>query len=237
MPTSLARTPRSVLLTAVLAAVVAFGAFGAVYVLRPKPDIVGGSAAEPAAGPAIAPVSCGRGPCRKLAAMTVGGQPVELLADAAGDNGRVRIGPEPGTVLDLTIGQLGLRLDANSLRCVDGTNPACLVRGAGDRGAYGELLIASAGGWVSAGKPYFSDAATLALDDVNADGKPDLVVVRHVCPGSESGTPQCQAAPVLAEVYDQTSRLLGCTKKVTSPSQLRGWPEIKLIRSDLRACP
>ncbi len=237
MPTSLARAPRSVLLTAVLAAVVAFGAFGAVYALRPKPEVVGGSAAEPAAGSAVAPVSCGQAPCRKLAAMTVGGQPVELLADAGGLDGRVRIGPEPGTVLDLTISQLGVRLDANSLRCVDGTNPACLVRGASDRGTYGELLVASGGGWVAAGKPYLSDAATLALDDVDADGKPDLVVVRHVCPGAEPGTPQCQAAPVLAEVYDQASRLLGCTKKVTSPSQLRGWPEIKLIRADLRACP
>jgi len=226
-----------VLLTAVLAVVVAFGAVAAVYVLRPKPEVVGGSAAEPAAGPAVTPVSCGKGPCRKLAAMTVAGQPVELLADDAGGDGRVRIGPEPGTVLDLTISQLGFRVDANSLRCVDGTNPACLVRGTGEHGASGEFLIASSGGWVSAGKPYFSDASALALNDVNADGKPDLVVVRHECPGVEPGTPQCQAAPVLAEVYDQTSRLLGCTKKVTSPSQLRGWPEIKLVRSDLRACP
>lgn len=223
------------LLTAVLAAVVAFGAFGAVYLLRPKAEVVGGSAAEPA--PAVTPVSCGSGPCRQLAAITVGGQPVELLADAEGRDGRVRIGPEPGTVLDLMISQFGVKLDAESLRCVDGTNPACLVRGASDSWTYGELLVGSGGGWVVAGKPYLSDAATLALNDVNADGKPDLVVVRHECPGAEPGTPQCQAAPVLAEVYDQTSRLLGCTKKVTSPSQLRGWPEIKLIRSDLRACP
>ncbi len=234
MPTSLARAPRSVLLTAVLAAVVAFGAFGAVYVLRPKPEPVGGAAAEPAS---VTPVSCGTGPCRKLAAVTVGGEPVELLADAGGMGARVRIGPEPGTVLDLTISSLGVKLDSNSLRCVDGTSPACLVRGSDDHGTYGELLVAGGGSWVAAGKPYLSDAGTLALNDVNADGKPDVIVVRHECPGAEPGTPKCAAAPVLAEVYEQTGRLLGCTMKVTSPSRLRGWPEVKPVKSDLRTCP
>jgi hypothetical protein len=31
-------------------------------------------------------------------------------------------------------------------------------------------------------------------------------------------------------------RLVGCTKKYTSPSDLRGWPDIRLTKADVRAC-
>ncbi|GAB3153919.1 hypothetical protein GCM10027258_57060 [Amycolatopsis stemonae] len=239
MRTSAARTPRSALLTAVLAGVVTLGAIGAVFLLRPRPEAPSG-AAEPAAAPVPPAVTCGSGPCRQLAAVTVGGTPVVLLADASGGSARVRVGPEPGTVFELSIAQLGVRLDQNSLRCIDGAAPTCLVRGAvGEHGdaAYGELLVASGGVWRDQGKPYFSDAGSLSLYDVTADGRPDVIVVRHDCPGTDSGTPKCAAAPVLGQVYDLTGKSVGCTRRVTSPSDLRGWPDVRLTRADLRACP
>ena len=111
-----------------------------------------------------------------------------------------------------------------------------LVRGQVDGGAYGEVLAGRGGLWHDPGKPYFADAGTLTLGDVNADGVPDVIVVRHECPGAESGTPKCEAAPVLAQVYDLGGETLGCTRKVTSPSDLRGWPEVRLTRADLRSC-
>ncbi|SFW43794.1 hypothetical protein [Amycolatopsis australiensis] len=236
MRTSAARTPRSALLTAVLAAVVTLGAIGAVFLLRPRPAEPSG-AAEPAAAPVPPVVTCGGGPCRQVAAMTVGGVPVVLLTDASGGSARVRVGPEPGTVFELAIAQLGVRLDQDSLRCIDGAAPACLIRGDAGKAAYGELLVASGGVWRDPGKPYFSDAGTLSLYDVTADGRPDVIVVRHDCPGAEPGTPKCDAAPVLGQVYDLAGRSVGCTRRVTSPSDLRGWPDIRLTRADLRPCP
>lgn len=239
MRTSGARTPRSALLTAVLAAVVTVGAIGVVFLLRPRPEAPSGTA-EPAAAPVAPVVTCGGGPCRQLAAMTVGGTPVVLLTDPSGGSARVRVGPEPGTVFELTIAQLGVRLDENSLRCIDGAAPACLVRGTlGDdrSAAYGELLVASGGVWRDSGKPYFADAGTLSLYDVTTDGRPDVIVVRHDCASAASGTPKCEAAPVVGQVYDLTGRTVGCTRRVTAPSALRGWPDIRLTRADLRTCP
>jgi hypothetical protein len=235
MRTSAARTPRSALLTAVLAAVVTVGAIGAVFLLRPRPEAASG-AAEPAAAPVTPVVSCGGGPCRRLAAVSVGGTPVVLLTDEAGGSAQLRVGPEPGTVFELSIAQLGVRLDQDSLRCIDGPAPTCLVRGDVGTAAYGELLVAGGGVWRDPGKPYYADAGTLSLYDVTADGRPDVIVVRHDCPGVESGTPKCEAAPVLGEVYDLAGRSVGCTRRVTSPSDLRGWPDIRLTRADLRTC-
>ncbi|RSD22026.1 hypothetical protein [Amycolatopsis eburnea] len=242
MRTTAARTPRSALLTAVLAAVVTLGAIGAVFALRPRPEAPSG-AAEPAAAPVAPAVTCGGGPCRQLAAVAVGGTPVVLLTDSSGGSARLRVGPEPGTVFELAIAQLGVRLDQDSLRCVDGAAPACLVRGdVGDdsedgTAAYGELLVGSGGVWRDPGKPYYADAGTLSLYDVTADGRADVIVVRHDCPGAASGTPKCEASPVLGEVYDLAGKSVGCTRRYTAPSDLRGWPDIRLTRADLRPCP
>ncbi|WIX79755.1 hypothetical protein QRX50_02840 [Amycolatopsis carbonis] len=241
MRTSPTRTPRSALLTAVLAAVVTVAALVVVVVLRPKPDGVPGVppvSLEPAA-PTTA--TCGSGACRQLAAMTVGATPVVLLSDASGGWGRVRVGPQPGTEFELAITTMGAKLNAQSLRCIAAETSACLVTGDvgggdGAGGAYGELLIGSDGVWRDFGKPYFADAGTLSLFDVNTDGRPDVIVVRHECPDATPGTPKCQAAPVLAEVYQLSGKELGCTRTVVSPSDLRGWPQVEVRASELRPC-
>jgi hypothetical protein len=64
-----------------------------------------------------------------------------------------------------------------------------------------------------------------------------VIVVRHECPDSSSGTPKCEVMPVLAEVNDLAGNSVGCTRKVTSPSLLGGWPDVRLSRGDLRNCP
>ncbi|WP_328606427.1 hypothetical protein OG943_41965 [Amycolatopsis sp. NBC_00345] len=240
MGTSPKRTPRSALLTALLAALVTAAALVAVVVLRSHSEADSVAGAPQIAAPApdqSTATTCGTGPCRELAAMTVGGTPVSLLADATGGWGRVRVGAKPDTEFELAITGMGAKLAPNSLQCIAGTTSACLVRGDVSGGAFGELLIESGGVWRDFGQPYFADAGTIVLDDVDQDGRPDLVLVRHECPGATPGTTTCQAAPVLAEVYQLSGEIVGCTRKVTSPSQLRGWPAVQVRRSELSACP
>ena len=237
MPTRPKRVPRAALLTAVLALVVIAAAFVAVVELRPKPaDSVSASPSEPSPPGAGSAMTCGNNPCRQLAAMTVGGAPVVLFADASGGWGRVQIGAQPGTEFELAITGMGAKLSGTSLRCVQGSTSACLIRGDTSGGAYGELLTESDGVWHDFGRPYFADAGTLSLNDVSQDGRPDVIVVRHECPQATPGTPTCQAAPVLAEVYELDGTVMGCTATVTSPSNFRGWPDVELKKSQLRAC-
>ncbi len=238
MRTQEARTPRSVLLTALLAVLLTVGVFVAVILLRPSAPVPTGDpgAAPLSDGAPTAPkVNCGHSACREIGAMTVGGVPVVLLADEAGKQGVVRIGAD--AVFPLIVNDLGVTLKGDSLRCVDGATPVCLVRGETGGGSAGELFVARGGVWRDPGKPFYSDAGTISLNDVTADGVADVIVVRHECPGAQSGSARCQAAPVLAEVYEVASGSVGCTRRYTSPSELRGWPDVRLTRADLRACP
>nr|WP_037315962.1 hypothetical protein [Amycolatopsis orientalis] len=237
MRTQEARTPRSVLFTAVLAVVVTAGVIVAVILLRPGAPAPADDLQPPVpdAAPSAPGVSCGHSACREVGAMTVGGVPVVLLADEAGKQGSIRFGAD--TVFPLIINDLGVTLKGDSLRCVDGATPVCLVRGDVSGGSTGEVFVARGGIWRDTGKPYLSDAGTIALNDVTADGIADVIVVRHECPGAQSGSARCQAAPVLAEVYDVARGSVGCTRRYTAPSELRGWPDVRLSRADLRACP
>ncbi len=225
------------LFTAVLAAVVTAGVFAAVFLLRPDPSVPADTIQAPApdAAPTTPGVNCGHSVCREIGAMTVAGLPVVLLGDEAGKQGVVRIGAD--SVFPLMINDMGVTLAGDSLRCVDGTTPVCLVRGDTDGGSAGELFVARGGIWRDTGKPYFSDAGTIALSDVTTDGIADVIVVRHECPGAQSGSARCQAAPVLAEVYDVAKGSVGCTRRYTAPSELKGWPDVRVTRADLRPCP
>ncbi len=224
------------LLIAVLAAVVTVGVFAAVVLLRPGEPVPADDDRPAVTDAAPAPgVDCGGSACREIGAMSVGSVPVVLLADDAGKQGVVRIGTD--TVFPLIVNDMGVTLASDSLRCVDGATPVCLVRGDVSGGSAGELFVARGGIWRDTGKPYFSDAGTIALHDVTADGIADVIVVRHECPGAQSGSARCQAAPVLAEVYEVARGTVGCTRRYTAPSELKGWPEVRLTRADLRPCP
>ncbi len=225
------------LFTAVLAAVVTAAALVVVVALRPpRTEDPGIAQLVPAASGANPSATCGSGPCRQLAAMTVGGTPVVLYADASGGWGRVEIGSPPSAEFELAMTSMGAKLNDKSLRCIDGSTPACLIRGDTGGGAYGELLTATGGVWRNFGKPYFADAGTISLYDVSQDGRPDVIVVRHECPDATPGTPGCQASPVLAEVYELDGAVMGCTNTVTAPSNLAGWPDVRLRENQLHPC-
>jgi hypothetical protein len=240
MRNSDARAPRSVLVTVLIAVVVTVGVLITVVVLRARADVPVADApgADQAAGIAPAKQNCGQVPCVQLAAETAGGMEVALLAAPDGSSGRVRFGPAAvNTSIETSISAIGARLGPDSLRCREGVIVACLVRGTGDGGTMGEVLVYRGDSWEATEKPYFSDANNISLSDAVGDSSPEVIVVRHECPGRLPGSASCAAAPVLATVFDIRGAQLGCTKKYTSPTQLRGWPDVKLVKSDVRACP
>jgi hypothetical protein len=234
-----ARLPRSVLVTVLAAAVVTAGVLIAVTVLRPHPDgtAMAGAAPDPSPQPPSSVSNCGPAPCRQVAATTVSGVEVALLAAPDGSSGSLRFGPEAANAtMETTITKIGARLGPDSLRCAAGVTTACLVRGTGDGGVVAEVLARRGDSWQGTGKPYFSDAGTISLSDADGSGSPDVIVVRHECPGSQPGSAKCLGAPVIASVFDLAGNQVGCTKKYTAPSQIRGWPDIKLVKADLRPC-
>lgn len=232
---SAARPPRPVLVTVVLAVVVAVGSLVTAALLRPD-------AARPARGGLSMPTStansgCGDDPCRVVASASVNGMPVELLADADGGTGRLRAGgPSSGSVAEVTITAMGVRLNRDSLRCPPSDTPVCLVRGPHDGGMAGEVHVWRGDSWRSDQRPYFSDAGSVVLDDATGDEVPEVVVVRHECAGTDSAA-ACQQAPVLAEVFDLGGRQVGCTETYGSPGSLRDWPEVDVESYELTECP
>jgi hypothetical protein len=229
------RTPRSVLVTVLVALVVVIAALVVVVAVRPKPD------APVLTAPAVAPRSvaaCGKAPCRTLKSVQIHGTTVALLDDGQGGSGLVAIGADASTLEEVTVTALGAGLDADSLTCLDGSTAACLVQGRQATGVViAELLASDGDTWRTSERQFLSDASYIGLDDVTGDNVPEVVLVRHECPDATSGTPQCTAAPVLAEIFDLGGDTLGCTRKYTSPSQLHGWPVIRLSKVDVRQCP
>lgn len=213
------RAPRSVVFTAVLAAAVTAGALAGVASLRTQKDSPQLDAAAPAVSQQVSSAECGDGPCRAVTTQSVDGVQVELLADPQGGNGRFS---SRGEVVQTSITELGARLDANSLACVAASVSACVVSAPFSGGRVGELLVEREGDWRSVDKPYFSDAGVIALGNVTGTDAPEVTVV--------------QASPVLARVYALDGTVVGCTKKYSYLSQIRGWPKVRLLASDLRAC-
>lgn len=233
-----ARAPRSVLVTVLVALVVVVGALVVVVAQRPRPDpaVTAPSSPGPAAGQTE--LECGKVACRTLKAIDIHGTTVTLLDDGQGGSGLITVGPRVPTVVEVTITALGAKLGPDSLLCLDGGTAACLVQGRQQGGAVvGELISSGGDTWRASERQYLSDASYIGLDDVTGDNVPEVLVVRHECPGSTSGTAKCAAAPVLVEVFDLGGDALGCTRKYTSPSQLRGWPTVRLEKADIRTCP
>ncbi|SDY71173.1 hypothetical protein SAMN05421504_106476 [Amycolatopsis xylanica] len=234
------RAPRSVLVTAAVAMVVVVGTLVAVVALRPRADQA--EPASPSAGPRLTgtadPTVCGQAPCQTIATQVVNGGKVTLLAGP--DSGVARLDvdvPPSDTIVDLTITEQGVKLSQDSLRCLGGAVPACLVRGPVTGGQIGEVVANRGSNWEIASQAYLSDANYIGLADVSGSEAPEVTVVRHDCPTVAQDTPKCAAAPVVAEVFDLGGRSIGCTKRrYTSPSQMRGYPTIRLSTSDLGSC-
>jgi hypothetical protein len=230
------RTPRSVLVTVLVALVVMIAALAVVVAMRPRPE-----APLSTAAPNIAPQStpaCGKAACHPVKSIGIHGTTVTLMDDGQGGSGLVTVGTDKSPLEEVTITALGAKLGPDSLSCLDGTTAACLVQGRQSAGVViAEVVTSDGDTWRTSERQYLSDASYIGLDDVTGDNVPEVLVVRHECPDSTSGTPRCTAAPVLAEVFDLAGVTLGCTRKYTSPSQLRGWPVIRLTKADVRACP
>lgn len=229
------RPPRPVLLTVALAAVVVVGSLVAAVLLRPGEDdheaVDGLSMPTATAGD-----GCAGGPCRVVASASVNGMTVELLAAERGSAGRLRAGgPASASVAEVAIGTMGVPLNQDSLRCEESATPVCLVRGPHDGGMVGELHVWQGDSWRSDQRPYFSDAGSVTLDDVDGDDVPEVVVVSHDCSDAES-VAACRQAPVLAEVFDLSGGTVGCTGTYGSPGSLRGWPEVDVESYELMAC-
>jgi hypothetical protein len=230
-----AKTPRSVLFTVLISAVVIIAVLIAALLLRPAVDNL--SSGTPSQVSLTGRVDCGSQQCQVLVSENIGDSTVDLLADAAGDHGKLRVSnPESTVVFETTITAMGVRLNAGSLNCEGGAVPACLLRGAYQEGVVGEVFVSRNGSWRSTEKPYFSDAGSVVLGDVAGDAAPEVVRVRHSCadPGISAAT--CQVRPVYAEVSDINGKQLGCTKKYTSPSQIRGWPDVEIMANEVKPC-
>ncbi|OLT44713.1 hypothetical protein BJF85_19780 [Saccharomonospora sp. CUA-673] len=222
------------LITAAVAAVVVATSLVVAVLLRPDDDRAAADGLSMPTGTQDA--GCGGGPCRVVASESVNGMPVELLADAEGTVARLRAGgPTSGSVAEVTVAAMGVPLNRDSLRCEESTTPVCLVRGPHDGGMVGEVLIWQGDSWRSDQRPYFSDAGSVTLDDVDADDVPEVVVVSHDCSDVDS-VAECQVAPVLVEVFDLTGGTVGCTDIYGSPGSLRGWPEVDVDQSELIPC-
>jgi len=208
-----------VVVTAVLAVLVTVAALIGVASLRSRDDGGAGLQMASPGAPLTSGEECGSGPCRTLTSQPVDAGTVDLLADDQGTNGRFRAG---GVLIETTITQLGARLDAGSLSCVTASVSACLVTGPLGSGRVGQLMVDRAGTWRSVDKPYFSDAGVLTLGNVSGSDAPEVVVVQN--------------SPVLARVYALDGSTVGCTRRYTYLSQLRGWPDVRLQAADLRAC-
>ena len=228
------------LVTVVLAVVVTFAALLTVFLLRSRQETSSAAGPLPDAPPVSGSSTTGDCPearCVVLASVDVGGSTVELLADPEGGSARVRVDGEgdSATVLESTIAAMGAKVGSDSLRCVAGATSVCLVRGSIEDGAVGEVVVTRGGAWRPADRPYFSNAGTIALDDVARDEVPEVVVVRHDC-GATDSVSSCEVAPVVAAVFEVGGAELGCTRRYTSPSDIRGWPEVRVRESELRPC-
>lgn len=229
------------LVTVVLAVVVTVASLVTVFLIRPRhedsPPANADGATPEAPSVSSAAGDCPDGRCVVLASADVDGSTVELLADQDGRSGRVRVGwgSDTATVLESTIATMGAKVGGDSLRCVEGATSVCLVRGSLEDGAVGEVMVARGGTWRPADRPYFSNAGTIALDDVSGDAVPEVVVVRHDCAASDPEA-SCKVAPVVAAVYEVGGAELGCTRHYTSPSDIRGWPDVRVGEGELRPC-
>lgn len=223
-------TPRAVLVTAALGAVVFAAALGGAAVLRARAT----DGAEAVASPPTTTTGasgCLREPCQVLGTEAVGGASVELVADAGGASGRLRVGgPSGGQVIEVTITEDGAVLGPGSLLCRAGAMSACLVRGAGEQGVTGQVVVSRSGVWNALEAVYLSSAGHLTIAEVDATFTgPEIVAVQHDCGG-------CGQGQVHAQVFSLTGEEAGCSRSYPSVADLPGHPEPALTKAQLRPC-
>ncbi|GAA0597180.1 hypothetical protein GCM10010174_10710 [Kutzneria viridogrisea] len=232
-----ARAPRAVLVTLVAATVVVV-AMAAVAVLFVR---FRGTAAAPVTStqepqaPKAQPLRCGAQECTQLAVAKLGTETVELLADAQGRAGRVRIESAAGSSVFETTGIQDNKsaLTSRSLECVPGASPVCLVRISQNGESLGEVFVGRSGVWSRGESTYASTDDYLALRDITGDGTPEVVAVQLSC--GDNPAPSCTKA--FAQVFTLSGDEIGCTRVYPANTQLPGWPTVAPSRAQLGTCP
>lgn len=189
-----------------------------------------------AADTVTVPPSAGAEPCLRtacpvLVSAEVNGQRVDLHATAAGDAGALEVhgdGTDSGP-LGVKVTGSGARLDHDSLHCVAGQEPACLVSGESQQGTVGEVFSEQQGSWTHVERQYLSSAGNLGLRDV--DDRLAVIAVQRGCT-----TAACSA--VYAQVFATDGTDLGCTTVYASKYALPRWPQVQPAGYQLRnPCP
>lgn len=209
------------MLTVLLSLLVTVGAVGTAAYLRNRADAAA-QTPPPTQSALPSTPGCRVEPCQVLATADVASTRIELVADAGGKSGRLRIG---GTrLVESTITERGAVLTEDSLQCVAAIPAACIVRGVAHPGAgvVGEIVIGRSGKWSLAGRGYASSAGHLTLVDINGHGAPEIIAVQ---------------VGFYAQVFAMDSTVMGCTKSYSKIEQLPGWPAVKPDRRELKPCP
>ena len=224
------RTPTSVVVTIVLALLVAAGSVTAAALLRPsnRSTAPPSRSSTPAPGPdqGIEASACKHEQCKVLGTRVIAGSTVDLVANAGGTTGWLRIGDTgSGRVIKTTITKLGVKLTGSSLQCLAGTIAACLIRGQYEGGVAGEVIVGRSDTWSPLENQFRSTAGYLALSNVDGDASPEIVAVQYDCDGGDT----CTSGPVYGQIFQANGTELGCTRHhYAKLENLPGYPNIQL---------
>jgi hypothetical protein len=233
---AVSRTPWGVVLAAVLSTLVLGAALIGAHLVRERRPAAPAEPAPTAASTAVDERGCRTEPCRVMGSVRVAGTTVELVADAGGRSGRLRIGgPSSSEVIEATVTDLGVDLTKSSLQCVPRVMAACIVRGPYEDGIAGQVVIGRSGKWSSLRKPFVSGAGYLALAEVDSTKSgPEVLAAQYECGGAAA---DCVDAPVFVQVFAVGSDTeVGCTRTYGTVDSLPGFPEVTLTKGELSTC-
>jgi hypothetical protein len=219
------RTPRSVIVTVVLAVLVTAGALGSAGAIRWREARSASPPTTSTKTPAVGVSGCLAEPCQVLARTTVGGTSVELVADDGARSGRLRVGgPTSGTVIQATITDQGVVLTQDSLQCIAGGPAACLIKGEHDGGIAGQVVVGRSDKWSLTEDTYISDAGYLAVANINGDASPEILAAQR------------SGSAVFMQAFTITGNVIGCTKDYPKLDKLPGVGNVKLTETQLGPC-
>ena len=229
--------PRAVVGTAVVCALITLGALVTAGVLRHEraaPDRLAEDV-PPATTTGPGADGCSAEPCT-VQRVTIGGTSVQLVVDASGRSGQLQIGGGGASfVNEATITGYGATLGQDALRCVGGSLAACLVRGPGPEGTYGQVVVGRSAKWASTEKPFVSDASFVGLQEVTGrQTGPEVLVAQHRC--DRAATADCSATPLHLRMFSVDGELVGCTRDYARLESIPGWPAPELTQASIRPC-
>jgi hypothetical protein len=203
-----------VIVTVVLAVLVAAGALGAAGVIRWRAAHAASTPTTSTKPPPTGVFECQIEPCHSLVKTTVGGTQVELWADDGAHSGRLRVGGTTagsGSVIEATITDQGVVLTPDSLQCVAGGPAACLIKGEHDGGVAGQVVVGRSDKWSLTEGTYISDAGYLVLSNINGDSAPEILAAQH------------SGSAFFMQVFSIAGTMLGCTKDYPKLDKLPGY--------------